>query len=202
MFRKEYEEPISEVAKRLSIPYSWLYGLIAFESNFDPQAKNPYSSARGLIQVIDSTAKSVFRVNDSLELVSRFPSFNEQIHNVVYPYLKQFFPFPTKQSLYMAVFFPLARNVPPETTFYDIYKSNSAKFKNWIESYKIFARQNPGIRTVADYVDRVDGIIARIAGVPIPSPKRYPLPYLVTAGVVIGIVTLKMNKKTVNLKSR
>jgi Transglycosylase SLT domain len=145
-----------EVASKLGVQRDWLYNLIKFESNLDPQIKNPYSSARGLIQVIDSTAQSVFSVPDSLSLIRKYPDFDSQMDNVVYPYLKQYMPYSTKQSLYMAVFFPYARYVEPGTTFESMYKKLYPS--NWREKYSSFIKGNEGILTVQDYVNKVDGL--------------------------------------------
>lgn len=135
---------ILEIAGLLNVPAAWLDGLIAFETggSYDPLAKNPTSSARGLIQVIDSTAQSLFGVNADT-LVGMYPDFDSQMDNVVYPYLKRYMPFPTKQSLYMAVFYPRFRSVPPDTVFPESVQ-----------------RANPGITTVSDYVDFVDRRVA------------------------------------------
>lgn len=140
MFTETMKRKIQETASKLSIPYEWLYNLIRFESagTFDPFVKNPYSSARGLIQIIDSTAKLAFGV-DSLTLSNRYPTFESYMDNVVYPYLKRYAPYPTKQSLYMQIFLPSMRNVPPNTPIPARYQS-----------------VNAGIITVQDYIDHAD----------------------------------------------
>lgn len=133
-------DTIVEVAGQLNVPASWLDGLIAFETagTYDPKIKNPYSSARGLIQIINSTAMDIFGMT-SEQLVNTYPTFTGQMYNVVLPYLSRYAPFPTKQSLYMAVFYPRYRSVPPDTVFPDSVQ-----------------KVNPGITTVADYVNYVD----------------------------------------------
>lgn len=131
-------EKITDIANRLGIPPAWLDGLINFESGYDPLAKNKYSSARGLIQITNATSKWLFGV-DSLTLVNTYPTFNEQMDNVVYPYLKRYAPHPSRQSLYMSVFYPDYRRVPPDTKFPDDIRA-----------------VNPNIVTVQDYMDFVD----------------------------------------------
>jgi hypothetical protein len=129
---------IDTVAKNLSIPSEWLQNLIKFESSNNPQAKNKISGARGLIQFLHSTAKSL-GFNNADDLVNKYPDFESQLLNPVQKYLNQFKPFPTKQSLYMAVFYPAARTWPVSKEFPDNVK-----------------KSNPGIVTVSDYINKVE----------------------------------------------
>jgi hypothetical protein len=130
---------ISAVAKKLNVPAEWLFNLLRFESGFDPAAKNPRSSARGLIQFTNSTAQN-FGFDDSAALVRQYPDFSRQLEKAVYPYLRNFAPFPTRQALYMSVFYPAFRYVSPDTFFSPDIRA-----------------VNPGIARVQDYIDRVDG---------------------------------------------
>lgn len=114
-----------------------LYRLIDFESGWNPRAENPNSSARGLIQFIDSTAIDLgFRNSD--DLVDKNPTITDQLP-IVKQYLSRFMPFYTKQQLYMSVFYPAARNWNSDKLF---------------PSHVIAV--NPGIDTVQSYIDRVD----------------------------------------------
>jgi len=124
-------------ALQLGINPDDLYALIDFESRWNPVAKNPDSSARGLIQFIDSTAKDLGYEN-SLDLVTKNPTIETQLKGPVYEYLKQWIPYTGKQSLYMAVFYPTARTWPPEK-----------EFPEWVQN------NNPGIDTVQSYMDKV-----------------------------------------------
>lgn len=47
---------LKNLAKKINVPVDSLYKLINFESSWNPQAKNPKSGARGLIQFMPSTA--------------------------------------------------------------------------------------------------------------------------------------------------
>lgn len=127
-----------QVASKLSIPVDWLARLINFESRFDPRAENPRSTAKGLIQFIDSTAKQLGFKN-SQDLIDKLPGISDQLLFAVYPYLAQFKPFPTQQSLYMSVFYPGYRYVSPDTPFSE-------------EIRKV----NPKIFKVQDYIDKVN----------------------------------------------
>lgn len=133
----EVQSKIVEISAGLGINPDDLTKLINFESGFNPQAKNPYSSARGLIQFIDSTAQDL-GFADSLDLVTQHPTIIDQLQ-IVYEYLSRFYPFKNQQDLYMSVFYPKYRKVDPETVFPDSIQS-----------------VNPGIVTVQDYVDLVN----------------------------------------------
>ena len=47
---------LKNLAKKINVPVDSLYKLINFESSWDPQARNPKSGARGLIQFMPKTA--------------------------------------------------------------------------------------------------------------------------------------------------
>lgn len=126
------------IADNLGVNYLDLYRLIKFESGWNPQAKNPQSSARGLIQFTDNTARSL-GLMDSLDLVSHYPTITDQLP-LVERYLLKFKPFPTKQSLYMSVFYPAARKWDKNKRFPDS-----------------IITANPGVYTPEDYAAKVEG---------------------------------------------
>lgn len=138
-------ETLSKVSTDLSIDQQWLYDLIMAESGWNPQAKNPGSTAKGLIQFIDSTAQDLGFIN-SQDLIDKYPTIVTQLRTPVYNYLKQYSPFRTKQSLYMAVFYPAAR-----------YKSPLWTFPAHVQK----ANQAAGIDTVKSYIDFVDAQAAK-----------------------------------------
>lgn len=129
---------LAEVSNKLEVNPYWLYSLINFESKWNPKASNPYSSAKGLIQFMDATAKGL-GYRDSQDLINTNPTIESQLRNPVYNYLKKYKPFPTKQNLYMSVFYPIARSWPVNAYFP----------QNVIAS-------NPGIDTVQSYIDKVE----------------------------------------------
>lgn len=155
-----------EIASRLGVDASWLDRLIQFESGYDPLIKNRTSSARGLIQLTDTAAREKpFSASDSLSVINRFPSFDSQMENVVYPYLKKYVPYPTKQSLYMAVFYPAYRYYDIDKQFpLDVQRANTVKTSGGYIT----------IRTPRDYGDMVEGnsaaVLARTAAKGLPPP--------------------------------
>lgn len=128
---------LRETAATIGAKPESLYRLIAFESGWDPQAKNPRSSARGLIQFIDSTARDL-GFTDSAELVAQFPTVEDQLLGPITTYLVQWGPYPNDQALFMAVFYPAAMGWAP-----------TQKFPEYVQD------ANPGIATVSDYMAKV-----------------------------------------------
>jgi hypothetical protein len=130
---------LQDVSKKLGVPPAWLWSLIQFESRGDPAAKNKITGARGLIQFMPATARDM-GYKDADEIVKKYPTFDAQLEKPVFDYLKKYAPFPTKQSLYMSVFYPAARTWQPERKFSALVR-----------------KQNPGIDTVQSYIDHVEG---------------------------------------------
>lgn len=77
----EVEKAIEEAAKKYGIPVDALKTLIYIESKGNPLAKNPGSSAKGIMQFIDSTAESYgledpYDLTESLDAGARLYSNN------------------------------------------------------------------------------------------------------------------------------
>lgn len=130
---------LSKTAQKLKVNPTWLWNLIKFESRANPAARNAITGARGLIQFLHSTARSL-GFKDADDLVKKNPTFDKQLSGPVLKYLAKYAPFPTKQSLYMAVFYPAARTWSPAAVF----PANVRK-------------ANPGVDTVQDYINLVEG---------------------------------------------
>lgn len=133
----EERTALLDVAAALRVNPRTLAAEIQFESRWNPRIKNPGSSARGLIQFMDATARDMGFAG-SLDLVLKYPTVPLQLAGPVLRYLKHWAPFPTDQSLFMAVFYPAYRNASPDTEFPERVQA-----------------ANPGIEKVSDYVDFV-----------------------------------------------
>lgn len=70
---------LQKAANEIGIPYDWLEKIIRIESNHNPAAKNPNSSATGLIQFISSSAKMVGTSTASLQKMT----YEQQLPYVV-----------------------------------------------------------------------------------------------------------------------
>ena len=138
MLSANENQVLKTVAADLGTTPAALSALIQFESGFNPKAKNPFSSARGLIQFTDTTARAL-GFNDSLDLVTRFSTIEKQLL-LVHKYLKKYAPFRDDQALFMSVFYPAARDWPI-----------TREFPDYVQAV------NPGIKTVLDYVNKVYG---------------------------------------------
>lgn len=130
-------DALNQVSADLEISPEWLNALITFESAWNPLARNPTSGARGLIQFTNTTARGM-GFDSADDLVDLYPDSEEQLRGPVLNYLNRYRPFPTEQSLYMAVFYPDAR-----------YWPQSKEFPRAVQE------ANPGIKTPADYIRKV-----------------------------------------------
>ena len=173
---------IVEVAQALGTKPEWLDALINFETggSYDPLQPNMGgSSGKGLIQVMDSTAKTEFGVEDSSVLVLLYPTFDSQMDNVVLPYLKKYAPYTTQQALYMAVFYPKFMNVPPATPFPD-----------YVQEANRNSRGEKVIVYVSDYIDLVNRRVKK-GGLRLPFGLPSTVPILLIVGGVVLYLRLK-----------
>lgn len=161
-----YPPALLEVAEKLSANPADLHALIQAESAWNPAAYNR-SGAVGLIQFMPQTLKDYGLLSASLaeqvptrgavpeavkqavrrEFLSKWPTADAQLRGPVLTYFSRYKPFPTRQSLYLSVFYPAYRNVAPDTAFPSIVQA-----------------QNPGINTVQDYVNHVEKRRGNVAG--------------------------------------
>lgn len=176
-------DKIRAVALKVGARPSLLDALINFETagTYDPLIKNPLpdSTAIGLIQINDPTARDLFGMS-ARELVTKYSDFDSQMDNVVLPYLQQRkkvynagAPLFSKNDLYMAVFYPAYMNKSPDTLFPDAVQ-----------------RVNPGIRTPADYARFVD---ARIREGTLLVSK--PIPMIIAGTIIIGGAIWYLSRK-------
>lgn len=105
--RKVFIDKVRTISSKLDINPNWLMVVMGFETGytFSPSKKNPYSTATGLIQFLESTAVSLGTTTAALAKMTRV----EQL-DYVYEYLRQ-----TKKArgsfnhlvdVYLAVFYP------------------------------------------------------------------------------------------------
>lgn len=180
----EQNAKIQDIADRLGVPFEWLYNIIKLESNFNPQAKNKKSSARGLIQVIDDTARGMFHVSGSAELIGKYPDFSSQMDNVVFPYFNYYMPaggYQNEAQFYITVFYPAYRNKPLDTLL-------PAEVR----------KVNP-VTTVGDYVALVRGS-APASGINYSPEGTFENPRIPTLILLVGVgiaayYLYKMSKK-------
>lgn len=106
--RARFIAEVSAVSRRLDINPNWLYFTMYRESSFLPYAKNPNSSASGLIQFMESTAKRLGTTTAAIRAMT--PTEQLKYVELYYkPYrgkMKSFF------DLYLATFYPAAIGKP------------------------------------------------------------------------------------------
>ena len=122
---KEFMQKVEDISNKLQINPDDLMAVMAFESWFDPAAKNPSSSATGLIQFMGSTAQGL---GTSIEELSKMSGV-EQL-DYVYKHYK---PYAGKMKdlsdVYMATLYPAAVGKASDYVLFsqgtDSYNSNS-----------------------------------------------------------------------------
>lgn len=122
IFSSKISEDGKKALKELQQEFSWtndqldyLIACMAFESNLNPKATNPYSGAVGLIQFMPNICKAYGTT--TMEMLGR--SFVGQI-----PYVKKHFqPYykrtKTLSDMYMAIFMPSFIGKPEEAVIFD-----------------------------------------------------------------------------------
>ncbi len=154
MYSKSFEPVLNQVAGLLKMNPAWLYNVIMLESGWSPTAYNK-SGAVGLIQFMPKTLKDYGMLSAALtakieagkpvpenvkqevraEFLAKYPDVISQLQSPVLKYFKRYYDYPTEQSVYMTVLYPAYRNA-----------SLSTPFSSDVQA------QNPGIKTVGDYV--------------------------------------------------
>jgi hypothetical protein len=127
-------------AKTLGMDPWWLAAVISFESQWVPDIKNPRSSATGLIQFVEPTARSLGTTTAAIADMS----VRQQFRLIARYFGKSFSgrsTYPTLQSVAMQVFYPAARSWP---------RSREFPFD------QATADANRSIVTVGDYMRRVE----------------------------------------------
>jgi hypothetical protein len=166
-----YADEIVRVSNSVGIHPSWLANVVNFESGGNPQARNPYSSATGLIQFIKSTASRLGTSVDALYGMSG----TEQM-----AYVERYFaPYKgrlsSQEDVYMAVFYPKAIGNPD-------YRFPASVLA-----------VNPGIYTPRDYAEKANRKAALspyvgdvVAGGLLTAYGAAPYLLLISASLVAG----------------
>jgi hypothetical protein len=157
MYSESFSVALNALAAAVGANSQDLKALIQFESTWNPLAYNS-SGAVGLIQFMPQTLKDFKLLPTPLNMkvptngavpeavkqevrqwfTSTYPTVEAQLSGPVTAYFMRYKPYPTQQSLFMAVFYPSYRYVSPDTMFSTSIQS-----------------QNPGIDTVQSYIDFV-----------------------------------------------
>lgn len=120
-----FRDKVRQVAKNLNIDPSWLMAIMYHESGLSTTARNPLSTATGLIQFTRATATSIGTTTTALARMTAI----EQM-DYVQKYFEQYKLHLTNLSdCYMAVFYPRAMGQPDSfiiaTQGTSVYNSNA-----------------------------------------------------------------------------
>lgn len=136
-------QALKVAAKIINCDPLHLRAVIEFESGWNPQARNAVSGARGLIQFMPATARSL-GFDSADQLVLLLPNIEAQLLGPVARYFRTIgSQFPNLQAVCMAIFYPAYRYEPEAKAFPEAVQ-----------------KQNPNIKTVADYMNKVRARIA------------------------------------------
>ncbi len=135
--REAFGKKVIEVSAKLDTLPNNLMIVMNNESGLNPKAKNPTSSATGLIQFMKDTA---IGLGTTVEAISKMS--NVQQMDYVYKYLVRYKDkFKDVSDLYLAVFYPLA-----------LYQKESWMFPEWaVKANKIFDINKDGKLSKAEF---------------------------------------------------
>jgi hypothetical protein len=133
------------MASEFGVDPALIVGQIEAESGWQPQIKNPNSTARGLIQFLDATAQGM-GFDGSLDLVTQYPDIDSQLSGPVTQYWRMYAPYSNDNEFVLAVLLPALRKKPLDTVL-------SASIQ----------AANPGISTLGDYVNYVKSKLSAFA---------------------------------------
>ena len=114
-YRADFIKKIKEVCGRLGINPDWLMSVINKESagTFSPSIKNPTSSATGLIQFMEATAKGLGTTTAALRKMTAVQQM-DYVEKYFQPYKGKMKSF---ADVYICVFYPAALDKPDTWVF-------------------------------------------------------------------------------------
>ena len=139
----DFEAGVKEISAAIGVNADDLMTVMYFESRLNPQAKNPYGSATGLIQFTEDTAR---RLGTSTAALKQMTAVQQL------PYVKKYLlPYSGRVSnlgkLYMAVFYPAYIG----KALNDIIPLSQA----WVNANKYLDVDGNGKITVAEIYQRI-----------------------------------------------
>jgi len=122
-----FVQQVTAIAERLGTDPDYLMAVMAFESagTFSPSVRNPHSGATGLIQFMPRTARGLGTTTDALAQMTA----EEQLEYVALYFAPYRGQLDTLGDVYMAVLWPRAVGMPPDTVLFDavdgaLYRQN------------------------------------------------------------------------------
>lgn len=150
-----FRSALVDAMASINVDPNFITPVMANESGFSAQARNPMSNAIGLIQFMPSTARALGTSTEELAAMTDV----EQLPYVV-AYLRPFASrIGTAGDAYMAVFMPRYVGADPGLT---IATSPAATYTQ----NRVFDREGKGYITVADVERKAQDLYDRAAGLP------------------------------------
>lgn len=150
-----FRAALVDMAASLGVDPNFLTPVMANESGFNAQARNPMSNAIGLIQFMPSTARALGTSTEELASMT-----DEEQLPYVAAYLRPYAPrIASAGDAYMAVFMPRYVGSDPGLT---IASSPAATYTQ----NRVFDREGKGYITVGDVERKAQNLYDRAAGLP------------------------------------
>lgn len=148
---QEFRAKVRSVAENLSIDPNWLMAVMGFETGytFAPDTRNPGSSATGLIQFVDSTARGLGTTTARLSRMTAV----QQLDWVEKYYKEQSRKISNLGDAYMAVLWPIAVGRPDS---YVMWERNSGPYTRQYAANSGLDVNNDGKITRGEAVSRVN----------------------------------------------
>lgn len=135
----EFGNKVIEIANDLGWSAKWLMVVMNNESGLNEKAKNPTSSATGLIQFMKDTAIQLGTSTDALSKMSNVKQL-DYVHKYLKPYANHV---KNVSDAYLTVFFPLA-----------LFKADSWQFPAWVvKANPIFFKKGNTKKDFSDYTN-------------------------------------------------
>lgn len=151
----EFRAAFVRMARELGIDPNHIAPVIALESGFNPQARNPHGGATGLIQFMPVTARQLGTSTDELYRMTALEQL-EFVEKFYEPWYRRLY---TPGDVYMATFLPKYVGFPSETVL-------SVKGEKIYDANKGLDANGDGALTVGDVHARVNAEVRRAKAKP------------------------------------
>jgi len=111
-----FKAKVVEIGKKLEVDPNFLMAVMSFESRIDPKARNPLSTATGLIQFMKATAEDLGTSTSALLRMSDIQQL-DFVETYFQKRIRERGPLKTIEDVYMAVLFPALVGKPNNHVF-------------------------------------------------------------------------------------
>ncbi len=111
--QKAFGQKLIQITTALGFPASWLMVVMNNESGLNSHIKNPTSSASGLIQFMDATAKGLGTTTEKLRAMTNVEQL-DYVKKYLQPYASKI---KSVSDVYLSIFFPAGLGKPDNWEF-------------------------------------------------------------------------------------